>query len=318
MFHTELDPNAPCPLMPISGVIYKDASAISLKELIAEVREASPSLIVTSGWTIKKYKKACEYFNRKEGVPTMCKIDTQWLHTFRQWVGFVISPWFCKRSFSYMLVPGVRQYEFARKLGYDDRHVAFWGLSGDIALFNEVKMEVKKEKLPKKFIFAARLVKAKGLDVLLEAWNSIEDKRGWMLEIIGSGPEKERLRLDTQTNVKLLPYMQQPELVKYIEDSGVYILPSIYEPWALTIHEFAAAGMPLLCSDACGAVSHLLITGFNGFTFEAGNSESLRVRMEQLINMKDEQLYEMGVNSRKLARQITPEFTAASIISVLK
>lgn len=304
--------------MPIPGVVYKDASTLGVEELIAEVEKAHPQLIVTSGWYIKKYKKACEYFKSKAGVPTMCKIDTQWLHTLKQRMGLIMSPWFCKRSFTYMLVPGVRQYEFARKLGYDDAHIAFWGLSGDLALFNGVKIECKKGRIPKKFIFAARLVKAKGIDVLLEAWNSIEDKRGWTLEIIGSGPEKERLHLDTQTNVKLLPYMQQPELVKYIEDSGVYVLPSIYEPWALTIHEFAAAGMPLLCSDACGAVSHLLINGFNGFTFEAGNSESLRTRMEQLINITDEQLYEMGVNSRKLASQITPEFTAASIVSVLK
>ena len=52
---------------------------------------------------------------------------------------------------------------------------------------------------------------------------------------------------------------------------GVFVLPSIYEPWALVLQEFAAAGLPILCSSICGASPHFVINNYNGYTFTAGD-----------------------------------------------
>jgi len=41
-----------------------------------------------------------------------------------------------------------------------------------------------------------------------------------------------------------------------LENSGCFILPSRYEPWALVIHEAACAGLPIICTNVCGTVDH--------------------------------------------------------------
>ena len=136
--------------------------------------------------------------------------------------------------------------------------------------------------------------------------------------IIGTGEEKERLSLDRIGGLEICEYMQQKELVNITDSCGVFLLPSTYEAWSVVMHEFAAAGMPLLCSETCGAVPHFLINGYNGFIFETGDFKSLKKRMEQFIGMSDEDLFMMAENSKKLAAQILPEFVAASIVSILK
>ena len=217
-----------------------------------------------------------------------------------------------------MLVPGVRQYHFARRLGYDRKHIVLNGLSADMRLFDEVDISLKKENYPHTFLFVGRLVRSKGIELIVKAWNEIKDKRGWKVVFIGSGDEKDRLLLDNTDGFIVYEYMQQKELIQYTDKSGVFLLPSTYEPWSVVMHEFTAAGMPLLCSETCGAVPHFLINGYNGYTFDTGDYKSLKDRMEKFMAMSEEDLYKMAENSKKLAPQITPEFAAASIISVLK
>lgn len=318
VFNSEMDPTTPCFAVPYPGIDYRTSEGLDYLPLLEQVRSINPDVIVTSGWYISKYKKVCKWFSQHTNVPTLCKIDSQYLDTWKQRIGFLISPWFCKPCFSHMLVPGVRQYHFACKLGYDTQHIVMYGLSADVDLFNKVNISNKKQDYPKTFLFVARLAKEKGLEILVKAWKEIQEKNGWNVVIIGTGSEKERLELDKIDGISLFEYMQQNELVKYTENSGVYILPSTYEPWALTIQEFAAAGMPLLCSETCGATPHFLINGYNGYVFETGNFKSLKRRMEQFISMSDEELFIMAENSKKLANQIKPEFTAASILSVIR
>lgn len=318
VYNSEMDHAAPCFANPHRGVDYRESEHLDYEALLEEVKDLNPDLLVTSGWHTKKYKKICRFFKQKKGIPTLCKIDSQYLHTWHQKIGFLLSPWFCKPSFSHMLVPGVRQYYFARRLHYDRSHILLFGLSADTALFDSIDITTKQIKYPHTFLFVGRLLKLKGLELLLKAWKSLSYKKDWRLMIVGSGPEKERLHLDNEDGVELHEYMQQDELARLTLESGVMVLPSTYEAWAVVMHELAAAGLPLLCSETCGAVPHFLIRGFNGFTFETGNYNSLRIQMEKFIDMPDDELYVMAQNSRKLSCQINPEFSAASIVSVIQ
>lgn len=42
-------------------------------------------------------------------------------------------------------------------------------------------------------------------------------------------------------------------MTNLMKQCGVFILPSRIEPWGVVVHEFSAAGFPLLLSDQVGS-----------------------------------------------------------------
>ena len=119
-------------------------------------------------------------------------------------------------------------------------------------------------------------------------------------------------------DVEILDFMNQQELQKVIESSGAFILPSLFEPWALVLHEAACAGLPVLASGCCGAIASFVRDGENGYLFIPGNIRSIRSSIEKLIIQPDADLLQMGRNSRKLGMKITPERVADTLLTVLK
>jgi glycosyltransferase involved in cell wall biosynthesis len=84
------------------------------------------------------------------------------------------------------------------------------------------------------------------------------------------------------------------------------------------VHEFATAGLPLILSECVGARPQFLVDEANGFTFYANSAEDLAYKMHRMSNQSSEALKAMGQLSAKLAEHITPEITAASLMSVVR
>ena len=189
-------------------------------------------------------------------------------------------------------------------------------LTGNVRLFEGAKVDHKLSSFPKRFLFVGRYNQVKGLALLSRVWNSIDDKKGWKIVFAGNGPMKEQLL--SLKDVDVLDFQTQEKLVKLAEDTGVFLLPSKYEPWALVLQEFACAGMPILCSDICGASPHCVVNGYNGYTFRAGDFDDLREKLIRIMNMDDEELFRWAINSRKLSQFVNPEISAYSLLSVLE
>ena len=45
----------------------------------------------------------------------------------------------------------------------------------------------------------------------------------------------------------------QPENLEKVKNAGCFVLPSLKDNWGVVVHEFAAAGLPLIISDGVGA-----------------------------------------------------------------
>jgi glycosyltransferase involved in cell wall biosynthesis len=75
--------------------------------------------------------------------------------------------------------------------------------------------------------------------------------------------------------VRLLGFVQPEQLAELMHTSSCLILPSHIEWYGVVVHEAAAAGLPLICSDGVGAVPHLLQDNFNGWTVPAGDVDEL-------------------------------------------
>lgn len=302
----------PIKIPEIKGVKFYKRSQFDKNSIIQLAQELQPNLVYVPNWFDKGYLPAC-LMMRKMGIPVVAGLDNQWRGTLKQWAGCLLMRIKLKNYFSHLWVSGPYQYEFARRLGFDKTKILFDFYSADTALFKQPINTVVSNS--KKFLFVGRLEPVKGIDILLESWKSINSK-DWTLTLIGNGSLKDCFKeLD---NVVVKDFMQPEDLVKEIRDYNCFILPSIYEPFGVVLHEFAAAGMPIIASDCCGAAPIFVRSGYNGYQFKSGNSKDLAHKIKLIINSNKDTLQLMGERSVERSMIISPQTSAASLISVLK
>lgn len=306
------------PFVPprINNVSYYKESEFDSNTLLQFIKTLNPDILVVAGWTSKKYLMTARSFKRECNIPVVCPIDSQYLGTLKQRVGFLLSPWLIKPYFTHIWVPGVRQYDFARKMGYDHNHIILNSLTADTKLFLSADIERNKAiEYPKRILYVGRYNEVKGLDILIEAWHGIQDKNGWKLTLVGNGPLKDSLI--TYSEIEVLDFMSQQELKVMAEHSGLFVLPSRYEPWALVLQEFAAAGLPIICSEACGASPYCVIDGYNGYTFKTGDVKDLQSKLTHVIGLSHDELLQFSRKSRELSHFVTPELSATSLLGII-
>ncbi|MCU1427219.1 MAG: glycosyltransferase, partial [Actinomycetia bacterium] len=100
-------------------------------------------------------------------------------------------------------------------------------------------------------LFIGRHEPRKGLDVLLDAWETLD--RDAVLWVVGSGPQTEDLRRRRLGNVEWLGVLPDDELAKRLRGATVFCAPSRgSESFGLVLLEAMAAGAPVVASDIEG------------------------------------------------------------------
>lgn len=125
----------------------------------------------------------------------------------------------------------------------------------------------------------------------------------WEMWCIGKG----NLPVPDYPWIKDFGFVQPAQMAGFIEKAGVLILSSRKDHWGMSVHEFASAGFPLICSDKTYATSAFLIDGQNGFLHKASDKQSIIEALCRLLNTSDKVLFEMADRSAELALQITDE-----------
>jgi glycosyltransferase involved in cell wall biosynthesis len=101
----------------------------------------------------------------------------------------------------------------------------------------------------------------KGLDVLLEAWNTVcheRQDRQLQLALLGSGPDSKKLRNRIEalgiTNVLWIDqFVSDRQFIrKFLAAGDIYAFPSRYEGMPVAPTEAMACGLPVVASDASG------------------------------------------------------------------
>lgn len=176
------------------------------------------------------------------------------------------------------------------------------GFVGNIAyLPNFIKSEKiipKYDWDEKSIVYFGRLSREKGLFDLIGA---VKDIKGITLKIIGEGPlEKEiknRIDMEKIDNVILLGYKKEEGLKDEIRKSMFVILPSTcFENNPRSVIEAFSLGKPVIGSNI-GGIPELVKDNQTGLTFEAGDSDDLRLKIEYLMNNPGKTM-EMGRNAR--------------------
>lgn len=312
------DTNKKTPYLPplLEGVTYYNRSTFwDPDHLFRLVKKLAPDLIWTAGWIDPLYNEMAGMVRKKLHLPVVASSDTQW-RGGKQWLN-VLTAGFRQRSwFSHLFVAGEWQIKYARKLGFRPDQILMHNLSADVNLFSQIDINSREKEYPKRLLYVGRFSPEKGLVGLLQAWQSVPDRKGWRLTLVGNGPEREKL--SGYPDVEILDFMNQQDLLKIMENSGAFILSSVFEQWSLVLHEAACAGLPILASNCCGAVASFVKEGENGYLFIPGNIRSIRSSIEKLLIQPEADLLRMGRNSRKMGMLITPERVADTLLTILE
>ena len=315
VFHDTIKKLTPYLPPEIDNVTFLRKEDYDRKGLARLAISINPSLVFVCDRTNPIYNYTAILLRKKFNIPVISGCDTQW-RGGKQWFN-VFTSWFRhKRFFSHIMVTGLRQFEYAKKLGFSNDHILWPYYSANIQYFIQNKIDLAQFQHPKNFLFVGRFAKVKGLEVLLEAWSKVSEKKGATLTLIGNGPMKDKLHYPK--DVFIHDFMSQDDLIKIATKSSCFVLPSVHEPWALVIHEFAAAGLPIIVTSACGAAPHFVINNYNGFIVKPNSVDELSAAIDNIIRMPSDIMYEFALRSRELSYSISPKLVAYALISILK
>lgn len=134
---------------------------------------------------------------------------------------------------------------------------------------------------------AGRLVPEKGFDMLLRSWSKLNpNELGWILRIVGSGPEDIMLRalaesLDINSSVEFVPHTNDMESI--YKEASIFVCSSRFEGFPLVVLEARSLGLPVVSFD-CGGPSEIIRHGIDGLIVEKENIDELAVAILDLIS----------------------------------
>lgn len=302
-----------------NSITYYQRELLIDSDLVNLAVDINPDIIFCSGWTDKGYMAVCRKFHKK--IPVVLTLDNPWKNTLKQHIATLIGPVYLKQHFTHCWVPGSNQENYAVKLGFPAINIQRGFYSCDFDLFHAQYLhnrEQKEKLFPKKIIYVGRYVRLKGI---LELWDAFiqfhnTHQSEWELWCLGKGD------LDSQfpkhPKIRNIGFVQPTEMSQYIAECGVFILPTHTDHWGVVIHEFAAAGFPILSTSAAVASSTFVKEGYNGFLFEHNKTKSILNVLEKITSLSDNELFVMGERSAEMAKMITPATWSATAMNFLK
>jgi len=296
---------------------FYERNSLSYEELVKLISSINPDAIFCSGWIDKDYLKICKsYFSK---IPTVLCMDTKWKGSLKQKLASLLSSIVIKNKFSHAWVPGNVQKQFALKLGIKEENIRLGYYCADTNYFNSCYVNFKESKTaayPKRLIYVGRYYDFKGITDLWATFIELQKEypNDWELWCLGTGDIKPIVH----PKIKHFGFVQPADLNKYIEQCGAFVLPSRFEPWGVVVHEYAAAGMPLLLSSEVGAKETFLRVGENGYEFEAANMKDLKEKLKKLFTLSNESLNLMSKRSNELSQQLTIEKWCINALELIK
>jgi glycosyltransferase involved in cell wall biosynthesis len=109
----------------------------------------------------------------------------------------------------------------------------------------------------------------------------------WQFDLIGDGPDLQVWKQAAEASgvadrIHFRPAVDNRMIGNLFEYADLLLLPSRKDGWGAVVNEALMSGVPVICSDTCGAAD-LLREPWRGSIFKAGSVESLRGKLQGWI-----------------------------------
>jgi glycosyltransferase involved in cell wall biosynthesis len=120
------------------------------------------------------------------------------------------------------------------------------------------------------YLTASRMVPYKRLDLVIESFNKMPDKK---LIVIGSGPEKDKLKRIAGKNIEILSHQPPETLLDYMAKAKAFVFAA-EEDFGIIIVEAMAFGTPVIAWNG-GGVRESVKDKVTGILYDEQNAESI-------------------------------------------
>ncbi|MBR4354744.1 MAG: glycosyltransferase family 4 protein [Kiritimatiellae bacterium] len=244
-----------------------------------------PDVVFTVGWRNAMCKEAAR--RDWNGAKKICCFDLPWRWSLRKIAARAVLRHYL-RQFDGAWVPGQAAARYAKWLGFREERI-FRGLFGtNLERFGAWRGGAG-------FLQVGREAREKGVDVLRAAHELYRQRGGaWGLKVVStSSPD---------------------EVARYYAQADAFILASREEPWGVVLAEAAGAGLPIICTNRCGA-RHEVVAD-NGFIVRAGKVEELAAAMARMERLDAAKRRAMGEAGRKLAANFSCPAWADRVLAI--
>jgi glycosyltransferase involved in cell wall biosynthesis len=209
------------------------------------------------------------------------------------------------RDLDLVVVAGERSAEYARRIGVPEARLrtGFYGF--DYCAFAAAAAK-RPPAWPRQFLYAGRYAAEKDLPTLVAAYRQYRSgvREPWGLTCRGIGPAAALLqKVEGVVDGGFAPPAELPGI---FAAHGAFVLPSRFEPWGVVIAEAAAAGLPIVCSMACGAAADIVRPYYNGIVVPPADTRALANAMHW-IHEHAAALPAMGARGQALAQGYSAE-----------
>lgn len=193
--------------------------------------------------------------------------------------------------------------------------IIYNGIGNDFFDKPIMKKSSNKDKI--NLIYVGRLIKLKGVDVLIDAFSKIrkeEIEKEYFLTIVGDGIEKKNLERKSE-ELGISKYInfvgKQKDVIKWLDKSDIFIYPSIWEEgFGISVVEAMARGcIPITFNK--GGLPEIIKNKFNGFLVEKVDSDLLSKVIKNV-----EITEELKENAIKTAEKFTIKYCVKNLEEV--
>ena len=181
---------------------------------------------------------------------------------------------------SFILAIGPLAEEWFARCGYPKEMVfpyAYTTEAAELAYGNDVGSPLSGSEHGSDTIrlcFVGQLIHRKGMDLLLAALAFRRD-RPWRLDVVGEGERRAYLAqltsfLNLESRVTFHGIKQNRDAMAILSAADVLVLPSRWDGWGAVVNEALHRGVPVICSDRCGA-KILIDESLDGYVLRTGS-----------------------------------------------
>ncbi len=288
------------------SILWNDDEFGNQEAVIDRVAAHKPDAVVICGWAYPTMTAMVGH-PKLRGAKFIMGMDTPYLGTLRQHMGR-----YAKRTLfqklDHVVVTGERCHRLARVLGFPESKITRGVYGIDFSHWSPL-LEQRRALpggWPKSFVYMGRYIPEKAIDVMLAGYTQYRQAHNdpWPLTCMGMGPFD--AQISATPGVRNLGFVQPADQPAHLLESGVFILASRFDPWPLVVVESCAAGLPIICTDACGSAIELVRTYYNGRIVPTEDPASL-ARAMSWMHRNHHLLPEFGRRGREFAAAYSTE-----------
>jgi glycosyltransferase involved in cell wall biosynthesis len=294
--------------------VFSAAAPPPAAALEQEIIAVAPDVMVVLGWRSQLCRTAAQS-PALRAIPKLFAFDMPFVWSVRK----VIAPLVLRRylaNFQLALVPGERSAAYARYLGFSESRIER-GLIGldTAAAAATAQARAVRPTYPRQFLYVGRYAAEKRLDLLVAAYRRYRARvtEPWGLTCCGMGPEARRLA--GVEGITDRGFIQPNAMGEVLAAHGAFVLASDYDPWPFVIAEAVAAGLPVVCTSACGNSVELVRSYFNGRVVGPGDEAGFAEALEW-VHAQGDQARWIGERGMPLAAPYAKEVWAERVLAI--